>query len=98
MRIATFALLLAMALGLGLGLNGTASAAPINGPAIGNAAASLDGVQKVWWDQWGRWHPDRPVYVAPPVYIAPPVIGPVCRTVRVCNRSGTRCWRERRCY
>jgi hypothetical protein len=35
-------------------------------PAFTLSSPSLDqpvvsgGIEKVWWDRWGRWHPNRP--------------------------------------
>jgi hypothetical protein len=103
MKRLVFALMLA--LGLGLAASGNTVAAPIAGAPIAQAASTLsdDGVQQVWYDQWGRWHPNRrrvyvrpPVVVAPPVYFAPRRVVPVCRQVWVCNR-GICGWRTR-CY
>ena len=66
----------------------TASAAPASGVPLANAAGGLDGIQQVWYDRYGRWHPNRRrAYVRPPV----------CRTVRVCNSWGHCRW-TRRCY
>ena len=86
-RIVLAAALTALTLG---SFNSTASAAPASGAPIANAAGSLDGVQQVYWDRWGRWHPNRRVIVVPPL------IGPVCRSVRVCGWRG--CYWTRRCY
>jgi len=78
---------------IGIGLVGmpNVSAAPASGAAIGAAATAIGGVQPVWWDRFGRWHPNRRAYVGPPVF------APACRSVRVCGRWG-RCWWTRRCY
>jgi len=56
MRTVLFASLVAA----GIGLVGAtaASAAPINATPIGDAVTTNSGVQKVWWDRWGRWHPN----------------------------------------
>ena len=44
--------------GFGLMSASAASAAPVNATPIGDAATATSGVQKVWWDRWGRWHPN----------------------------------------
>ena len=62
------------------------SAAPASGASIAQAAGETSGVQQVWWDRFGRWHPNRRVFIP----------GPICRTVRVCGRF--RCGWVRRCY
>ena len=86
------ALLIALLALISIGIVGVrdVSAAPANGAGINAAAATIGGVQPVWWDRFGRWHPNR-------VYVGPPVFAPACRTVRVCGRWG-RCWWTRRCY
>jgi hypothetical protein len=103
MRPIVFALMIA--LGLGLVASGNTVAAPVAGAPIAQAAEAVsDGsLQQVWYDQWGRWHPNRPrVYARPPVVVAPPVyvvprrVVPVCRQVWVCSR-GICGWRTR-CY
>jgi hypothetical protein len=86
----TFVAALLIPIGVGAIAVPHASAAPASPAAIGNAAVSLDGVQQVWWDRWGRWHPNRRYY-GPPAYVAPR-----CRSVRVCGPRG--CWWQRRCY
>jgi hypothetical protein len=68
-----------------------AFAAPASGAPIANAAGSLDAVQQVWVDRWGRWHPNRRAII-----VRPPVIGPACRSVRICDWRG--CYWTRRCY
>ena len=35
---------------------GPASAFTLSGPSLGQPVAQAQ-VQKVWYDQWGRWHP-----------------------------------------
>jgi len=42
---------------------GAASAFPLAGPSLEQPAAAP--VEKIWWDAWGRWHPDRR-YTPPP--------------------------------
>jgi hypothetical protein len=55
-------------------------------PAFTLSASSLDqpvlngGVEKVWWDRWGYWHPNRVVVYGGPRYFYR--VGPV-----------RRCWR-----
>jgi hypothetical protein len=84
------ALALIVAIGLGLAASSAASAAPASGAPLAAAAGSLDNVDRVWFDRFGRWHPNRRVLIAPRLI-------PACRTVRVCGPRG-RCWLERRCY
>jgi len=62
----------------------TASAAPANSSAISNGQ-NFQGLERVWYDRYGRWHPNRYYYH-----------GPYCRSVRVCNAF--HCWWTRRCY
>lgn len=50
----------------------SASAFTLQSPALDRPVASAD-VQHVWWDSWGRWHPNRywgpaPLMVAPAPY------------------------------
>lgn len=80
--------LVAMAIGT-IGLS-SASAAPASGAPLVNAAGAIDGVQQVWYDRFGRWHPNRPRM------FVPRGVGPVCRSVRVCDWRG--CYWTRRCY
>jgi hypothetical protein len=56
------------AIGLGMAIPSNTSAAPINAPAIANAADQANAVENVWWRRWGplpswwawcRWHPYR---------------------------------------
>lgn len=56
MRTVLFATLLAA--GIGLVGASAVSAAPVNATPIGDAATTNSGVQKVWWDRWGNWHPN----------------------------------------
>jgi hypothetical protein len=86
-------LALTFALGIWFAAPPAASAAPAAGAAIAQAAGKLDNIEHVWFDRFGRWHPNRP-FVRAPLYVAP--VLPVCRTVQVCNRWG-RCWWRRRC-
>jgi len=51
-----------------IGAAAPASAMPLPAPA-GDAADVAAPVQQVWWDRWGRWHPNyyrwgywRPAY------------------------------------
>lgn len=84
------AALVAMAIGT-IGLS-SASAAPASGAPLANAAGgTLDGMQHVWYDRYGRWHPNRPR-----AYYVPRHVVPLCRTVRICNWRG--CYWTRRCY
>jgi hypothetical protein len=89
MKALLCAALVAMAIGT-IGLS-SASAAPASGAPLANAAGTLDGIQQVWYDRYGRWHPNRPrAYYVPRPFI------PRCRTVRVCSYRG--CYWTRRCY
>jgi hypothetical protein len=36
-----------------------ASAFTLSAPSLAAPVASA-GVQHVWWDRWGRWHPNHP--------------------------------------
>ncbi len=85
--------LVAALIALGVGLIGApnASAAPASPAAIADAAAAGNAVQQVWWDRYGRWHPNRRIYRGPAF------IAPRCAPVRVCNRWG-RCWVRTRCF
>jgi hypothetical protein len=83
------AVLVATAVGM-IGMTG-ASAAPASGAPLATAAGALDGLQQVWYDRYGRWHPNRPR-----AYYVPRPIVPVCRSVRICNWRG--CYWTRRCY
>jgi hypothetical protein len=69
----------------------SATAAPASGTPLAAATGGLDGVQQVWYDRYGRWHPSRPR-----TYYVPRPVVPVCRSVRVCNWRG--CYWTRRCY
>ena len=86
------ALVIALFAMAGIGLAGlsAASAAPASGPGIAAATSEIGHLQPVWWDRYGRWHPNR-VYVGPPPYYAP-----ACRSVRICGPYG--CYWRRRCY
>lgn len=98
-----FVLALIVALGLGFAASGATVAAPIAGAPIAQAASALSdaGIQQVWYDRYGRWHPNRPVVrrapvvVVPPVVVAPRYVAPRCRSVRVCGPRG--CYWQRRC-
>ena len=83
MKTLVLAILVATTVGI-LGAT-PSSAAPASGAPLAQAAGETTGVQQVWYDRYGRWHPNRRV-----------VIGPACRTVRVCGRY--RCTWVRRCY
>lgn len=83
-----FIALLALA-AIGLAGLSEASAAPASGAGIGAATSAIGDLQPVWWDRYGRWHPNR-------AYVGPPRIAPVCRSVRVCGTRG--CYWRRRCY
>jgi hypothetical protein len=63
----------------------TASAAPASGAPLAQAAGETNGVQQVWYDRFGRWHPNGGYRR-----------GPVCRTVRTCGPRG--CFVRRRCF
>lgn len=67
----------------------SASAAPASGSPLVNAAGTLDGVQQVWYDRFGRWHPNRPRVFMPRRVV------PMCRSVRICDWRG--CYWTRRC-
>jgi hypothetical protein len=89
MKALIFAVLVAMTVGF---FGATESqAAPASGAPLAQAAGETSGVQQVWYDRFGRWHPNRPVYRAPMLRR-----GPACRTVRVCGPY--RCTWQRRCY
>jgi hypothetical protein len=62
-----------------------ASAAPMSGAPIAQPAGETSGVTQVWYDRFGRWHPNRGYRR-----------GPVCRTTRVCGPRG--CFVRRRCF
>jgi hypothetical protein len=100
MRNIVFAFLIA--LGLGMAASGSSIAAPISGAPIAQAANTLaaDGIQQVWYDRYGRWHPNRPVVRGPVFVVPPPVVvvprrAPVCRQVWVCNSRRVCSWRTR---
>ncbi|MGD0721247.1 MAG: hypothetical protein ABR970_09410 [Roseiarcus sp.] len=38
-----------------------ASAFTLPGPSLAQPSAQAQ-IQRVWWDRWGRWHPDRYAY------------------------------------
>jgi len=80
-----------VAMAIGTIASTSASAAPASGAPLANAAGTADGLQQVWYDRYGRWHPNRPR-----AYFVPRPILPVCRSVRVCNWRG--CFWTRRCY
>ena len=48
----------------------SASAFTLESPALDRPVASAD-VQHVWYDAWGRWHPNRRYYGPPPMFVAP---------------------------
>ncbi len=87
------ALILAVLVAMTVGLFGAtpSSAAPASGAPLAQAAGDITGVQQVWYDRYGRWHPNRRVMRPAPFYRR----GPVCRTVRVCGPY--RCSWVRRC-
>ena len=39
----------------------SASAFTLNAPSPAPAVAAAN-IDHVWWDAWGRWHPDRPYW------------------------------------
>jgi hypothetical protein len=86
-------LALILAAGLGLAAVSAASAAPMAGGPVSHAAGTLNNVDQVWFDRFGKWHPDRGR-----MYGAPVMVAPACRMVQVCNRWGTRCWMKQRCF
>jgi hypothetical protein len=89
-------LALIIALGLWFAAAPDVSAAPTAGAPIAQSAEAANDLLQVWYDRYGRWHPNRRVYVAPPVYVVPPVVvAPICRSVRVCDLRG--CFWRRRC-
>ncbi len=87
-----FVVAVIIALGLGATAVSAVSAAPAAGGPLAQAAGENSGIEKVWFDRFGVWHPNRARYIAPPV-----VVVPACRMVQVCNRWG-RCWMKQRCY
>jgi len=86
-------LILATLVAMTVGLFGAtpSSAAPASGAPLAAAAGEIGGATQVWYDRYGRWHPNRPR-----AYFVPRPILPVCRSVRVCNWRG--CFWTRRCY
>ena len=80
-------LILAILVAITVGILGAtpSSAAPVSGAPLAQAAGETSGVQQVWYDRYGRWHPNRRAFR-----------GPACRTVRVCGRY--RCTWVRRCF
>ena len=38
---------------------GPSSAFTLSAPSLAAPVASA-GVEQVWWDRWGRWHPNHP--------------------------------------
>ena len=48
----------------------SASALTISQPSLAPAVAGAD-IQKVWWDRWGRWHPNHPYYWGGSYYYRP---------------------------
>ena len=54
MRVIAFAAVTAAAVGL-CGVS-AASAIPVNGVVIGEAAAATQATQQVWWYRWHTWH------------------------------------------
>lgn len=83
MKTLILTILVAMTVGI-LGAT-PSSATPASGAPLAQAAGETSGVTQVWYDRYGRWHPNRRVYR-----------GPVCRSVRVCGPWG--CTWKRRCY
>jgi hypothetical protein len=47
--------------------SGPSSAFTLNAPSLQGPIASAD-IQQVWWDRWGRWHPNYPYYYRPYYY------------------------------
>jgi hypothetical protein len=82
----TFVLATLVAMTIGVFGATPSSAAPASGAPLAAAAGEIGGATQVWYDRYGRWHPNRPVYRR----------APVCRTVRVCGPRG--CYWKRRCY
>jgi hypothetical protein len=87
---------LIFAIGLAIMAMSAASAAPMSGAPIAQSAASLDQIEQVWYDRFGRWHPNRRTLGVAPLYVVPRVFVPVCRSVWVCGPRG-HCWWQRRC-
>ena len=42
-----------------LASTGSSSAFTLSAPSLAQPVATAD-VQHVWWDRWGRWHPNHP--------------------------------------
>jgi len=82
----TFILATLFALAVGLLGATPSSAAPASGAPLAAAAGEIGGATQVWYDRFGRWHPNRPAFRR----------APACRTVRVCGRY--RCSWVRRCF
>jgi hypothetical protein len=84
-------IILASVVAAGFGILGATPslAAPANATPLTQAAGDVTGMQQIWYDRYGRWHPNRPVY-------RPAYRRPACRSVRVCGPYG--CTWRRRCY
>jgi hypothetical protein len=80
-----------------------ASAFTLYSPSLERPLAT-DGVQQVWYDRWGRWHPNtyyRPYYYRPYSYYHPYYYRPYYRYraylpyyYRPVLRSHRNCWRN----
>ncbi|WP_113887451.1 hypothetical protein [Roseiarcus fermentans] len=44
---------------------GPSAAFTLSAPSLAAPIAGSD-VERVWWDRWGRWHPNRPWGWGPP--------------------------------
>ena len=69
--------------------NCSASAFTPFAPSLAPPIASSD-VDRVWWDSWGRWHPDRPDWDRPHWGWGPP------RYFHHDWEGGPHCWRGER--
>ena len=94
----SFLIALLMIAGLSLATTQGASAAPASGAPIANALSQFDNTQAEPVAMPPRLRLARLPHalLGGAVYIAPRVVGPVCRSVRVCDWRG--CFWRRRCF
>jgi len=61
----------------------TMSAAPASALTLSSSSPAVttagSDVQQVWWDRWGRWHPNHPHFFRPYWGGGPYWGGPHCR-------------------
>jgi hypothetical protein len=64
--LTTFSLAAVAAGAMALASTAPASAFTLAAPSLAAPVAQAQ-IDHVWWDRWGRWHPNGPAYYAPPV-------------------------------